>query len=405
MSWDVRPCSDTAEQRDALSAIWHYFGRSAPRDDQMASLAQVMPPMRMHATWDDGRIVAGAGVFPFQLTVPGGRVSAAGVSVVGVLPTHRRRGVLTAMMRAQLDDCRARGEPVASLWASEDRIYGRFGYGLASLTGEVDVPRERATVRAPVPPCGRPRLVPLTSAEPLIAPIWERVALVTPGMFARTPAWWQARTLADLDGRRGSASELQCAVIEAEDGPIAYALYRMSFGFTRGIPTGTVHVVEAMGSSARATHAIWRYVLDIDLTAGVRAGPLPVDHPLFLLAAEPRQLRFTVRDGLWLRLVDVEAALASRTYAAPGHVVVELADAFCPWNAGRWRIGDDGTHRTSDAPDLRCDVTALASVYLGGFTWGQLAAALCVEEMRPGALVRAGALFQTAVAPWCPEIF
>ena len=148
MSWDVRPCSDTAEQRDAMSAIWHYFGRSAPRDDQMASLAQVMPPERMHATWDDGRIVAGAGVFPFQLTVPGGRVAAAGVSVVGVLPTHRRRGVLTAMMRAQLDDCRARGEPVAYLWASEDRIYGRFGYGLASLTGEVDVPRERTTFRA-----------------------------------------------------------------------------------------------------------------------------------------------------------------------------------------------------------------------------------------------------------------
>ena len=96
---------------------------------------------------------------------------------------------------------------------------------------------------------------------------------------------------------------------------------------------------------------------------------------------------------------------ALRLEFASGGVVIDLADAFCPWNAGRWRIGDDGTRRTSDAPDLRCDVTALASVYLGGFTWGQLAAALCVEEMRPGALVRAGALFQTAVAPWCPEIF
>src|SRR4029453_2637796 len=152
------------------------------------------------------------------------------------------------MMRAQLDDCRARGEPVAYLWASEDRIYGRFGYGLASLTGEVDVLREHATFRAPVPPCGRPRLVPLTSAAPLIAPIWERVARVTPCMFARTPTWWQAGPLADLDGRRGSASELQCAVIEAEDGPIAYALYRMRFGFTRGIPTGTVQVVRAMAT-------------------------------------------------------------------------------------------------------------------------------------------------------------
>jgi predicted acetyltransferase len=406
MDWDVRPCSDIAEQRDAVSAIFHYFGRSAPRDEQMTSLTQVMPPERMHATWDAGRIVAGAGAFPFQLTVPGGRVPAAGVSVVGVLPTHRRRGVLTAMMRAQLDDCRARGEPVAALWASEDRIYGRFGYGLTSLAYDVDVPRERTTFRVPVPPCGRTRLVPPASAASLVAPVWERVAVATPGMFARPLAWWQARSLADLDGRHGRANELQCVVLEAEDdGSVAYALYRINFAFTRGLPTGAVHVIEALGSSVQATCALWRYLLDIDLTASVRAGPLPVDHPLFLLAAEPRQLRGTIRDGLWLRLVDVEAALAARTYAAPHHVVVELTDAFCPWNAGRWRLGADGAHRTSDTPELRCEVTALASVYLGGFTWTQLAAALGVEELRPGALAHADALFQTAVAPWCPEIF
>lgn len=405
MSWDVRPCASTDEQRDALSAVWHYFGRSAPRDEQLDSLSRLIPAARMHGAWDEGRVVGGAGVFPFELTVPGGRVRAAGVSVVGVLPTHRRRGVLTAMMRAQLDACRALGESVAYLWASEDRIYGRFGYGLASLTGEIDLARNRSAFQAPLEPFGRARLVPLAEAEPLVARVWEQVATNTPGMFARTPAWWQARTLSDLDGRRGVASELQCVVIEAGGEAVAYALYRITFGFDRGVSTGSVNVVEALGDSPRATRAIWRYLLDIDWVARVRAGQLPLDHPLLLLAAEPRQLRFSVRDGVWVRLIDVDAALSARAYAEPGSVIVDVADAFCPWNAGCWRVGDGGVKRVAEAPDLRCDVTALASVYLGGFTWAQQARALGVEEARPGALARADALFRTERAPWCPEIF
>jgi predicted acetyltransferase len=405
MSWDVRVCTSVTEQRAAVSAIWHYFGRASPRDDQMERLAPLMPFDRVHAAWDGDRIVAGAGVFPLLLTVPGGRLPAAGVSVVGVLPTHRRRGLLTAMMRAQLDACRALGESDAYLWASEDQIYGRFGYGLASLTGEIDVPRERSAFQAPAEPFGCTRLVPLPEAEPFVAPVWERVAAATPGMFARAAAWWQARTLGDLDGRRGSASELQCVVLEAGGGPVAYALYRISVGFDRGVSTGAVNVVEAMGDSPRATRAIWRLLLDMDWVARLRAWQLPIDTPLFLLASEPRRLRFSVRDGVWVRLVDVGAALSARAYAAPGSVVVEITDAFCPWNAGRWRLGEGGAARTEATPDLRCDVTALASVYLGGFTWSQQATALRVEETRPGALVQADALFHSAVAPWCPEIF
>ena len=405
MSWDVRPCASAKEQREAMSAIWHYFGRSAPRDDQMTSLASLMPAERMHGAWDGGRVVGGAGAFALQLTVPGGRVRTAGVSVVGVLPTHRRRGVLTAMMRAQLDAVRAQGEPVAYLWASEDRIYGRFGYGLASLTGEIDLARDRAGFYAGFEPFGRARLVPLVEAEPFVAPVWDRVAAETPGMFGRTPAWWQSRTLVDPDWRRGGGGELQCVVLEADGSPAAYALYRINLTFDRGVSTSTVVVVEAMGDSPRATQAVWRYLLDMDWVARVRGGLLPLDHPLLLLAAEPRQLRFGVRDGVWVRLVDVGTALSARTYAAAGSIVVDVTDGFCPWNAGRWRIGEGGAERTSAGPDLRCDVTALGAVYLGGFTWAQLARALRVEELRPGALARATALFRSDRAPWCPEIF
>jgi predicted acetyltransferase len=405
VDWKVRVCSSMDEMRAAVSPIWHYFGRTGPNDDQIAALARVLPAERVHAVWDDGHAVGGAGAFPFTLTVPGGHVRAAGVTVVGVLPTHRRRGVLRSMMRAQLDACRAHGDTVAYLWATEDPIYGRFGYGLASYSLEIDLARERSAFYAPAERFGQMRLVPLGQAEPLVAPVWERVAAFTPGMFARTSAWWQARALADPDWRRRGGGHLRCAILEAGGRSAAYALYRLSAASDRGVQTGSLDVVEAMGDSPEATRAIWRFLLDVDLVARVRASLLPIDHPLLLLAAEPRRLRASVRDGLWVRLVDVGAALAARSYGAGDSTVVEVADEFCAWNRGRWRVGPAGVGRTNDPPELSCDVTALGSVYLGGLTWAQLGRSLRVAELRPGAFKRADALFRVDSAPWCPEIF
>jgi predicted acetyltransferase len=404
MTWAVRPCASRDEVRVALSAIFHYFGRVAPLPEQLEAFTHVLPTDRMLAAWDGEHIVGGAGVFPMTLTVPGGRVPAAGVSVVGVLPTHRRRGVLSAMMRAQLDDCRRRGEPLAALWASEDVIYGRFGYGLASLTGEIAIPHDRARYAAPFEAFGTTRLVPPSEAETLVASVWETVAARTPGMFTRSSGWWQARTLADPEWQRGGGA-LRCVVLEADDAPAAYALYRMNDRWDHGLSTGSIDVREAIGVSPAATRAIWRYLFDMDLVASLKAWFLPLDHPLFLLMAEPRRLRFTMRDGLWLRPIDVATALTARSYAGPGAVVLELTDAFCPWNAGRWRISDKAVERTQNPADLLADVAALASVYLGGFSWSQLAAACRVEELRPGALAQADALFRTEIAPWCPELF
>jgi predicted acetyltransferase len=173
----------------------------------------------------------------------------------------------------------------------------------------------------------------------------------------------------------------------------------------QGVNTGSIDVREAIGVSPAATRAIWRYLLDMDWVSQLHAWFLPMDHPLFLLLADPRRLRLTVRDTLWIRLIDVAAALTARAYGDADAIVLELTDGFCPWNAGRWRVGNKRVERTSDAPDLRADVTALASAYLGGFSWRQLAAACRVEELRPNALTRADALFRTDVAPWCPELF
>src|SRR5262249_16951672 len=281
VTYAVRPCCSTAELREAVRPIWHYFGRSTPSDEQFERLQRVLPVERMHAVWDGGRAIAGAGSFPFALTIPGARLRAAGVTAVGVLPTHRRRGILTALMRAQLDDCHRRGEAIAYLWATEDTIYERFGYGIASLSGEVEIARERTAYREAVAQPGQAQLQALEGVEALIGPVYERVAAVTPGMFARTPAWWQARVLADADWQRVGTGQLQCVVLELDGGPAAYALYRVNFGSDRGSPTGAIDVVEALGESPEATRAIWRDLLDIDWTARAKAHFLPLDHPLF----------------------------------------------------------------------------------------------------------------------------
>jgi predicted acetyltransferase len=405
MDVDIRPCASAEEVTQAISPIGYYVGRSVAGEDQTKRVARVLPAERVYAAWQDGRAVAGLAAFPLCLTVPGGRVRAAGVTAAGVLPTHRRRGLLRAMMQALLDACRLEGEPIAYLWASEDTIYGRFGFGLASFTAEIDLPRERSAFHSRFAASGNVRLVPLAAAEGDIAPVYERASSVTPGMFARSSPWWQDRVLADPAWLRGGRGELQCAVFEAEGRSTAYALYRINWAFERGLQAGSVAVVEAVGESATATAAIWRYLLDIDWLARVKAGLLPVDHPLLLLAEEPRRLGFTLRDGVWVRLLDVKEALSARGYQDRGSVVIEVIDKFCPWNAGRWRVGAGGVNRTEEAPHLRCDVSALGSVYLGGFTWMQLARALRVQEVVAGAIADADAIFQSTGAPWCPEIF
>ena len=405
MNVEIRPCASADDVRQALAPIRHYFGRSAPNEDQAERFTRVLPAERIYAAWEGSRAVGGLGAFPFRLTIPGGSVPAAGVTIAAVLPTHRRRGVLRAMMRALLDACHERGEPVAYLWATEDTIYGRFGFGLASFTAEIDLPRERSAFHASFASWGHVQLVPPATAEQLVAPIYERVAVNTPGMFARSSAWWQVRTLDDPEWRRGPNGDLLCAVLEDGGRPTAYALYRMNSAFERGLQSGSVAVVEAVGDSPEATRAIWRYLLDIDWMARVKAGLLPLDHPLLLLLAEPRRLGFSLRDGVWVRLLDIKTALSARSYQPEGSVVIEVTDEFCPWNAGCWRVSSAGVERTGETPGLHCDASGLGSVYLGGFTWTQLARALRAQELIPGAIARADTLFQVTSAPWCPEIF
>jgi predicted acetyltransferase len=249
------------------------------------------------------------------------------------------------------------------------------------------------------------RLLTLEDALERIPRVYDRVARETPGMFARTPAWWEHRALADPEWRRGGGGEMQRAVLELDGRDAAYGLYRVHASFEYGSSTGYTSAIEVMGDSPDATRELWRYVIDVDWMATVKAWHLPVDHELLLLLAEPRRVRFTVADSLWVRLVDVGAALSARSFRDGESVVVEARDAFCPWNEGRWRIDAGGAERTEGEADLALDVSALGTVYLGGFTFADLRRGSRVEELRQGAVDRADALFRTARRPWCPEVF
>lgn len=387
------------ELRSGIAPVSHYFG-SEPAEENVRRFERVLRPERMHLAEEDGQVVGGASAFEFQFTVPGAIVPAAGVTIVGVLPTHRRQGILTQLMRAQLDDIHERGEPVACLWASEETIYGRFGYGMAALCGEIELQRVYGKFRKQPEHDGSFRLLSFEEALEAIPPVYARVAAETPGMFARPREWWEARALHDSEARRDGAGEMVRVLLERDGQGIAYAIYRLKMDFEAGNSTGEVRVLEAMGVDGESTAGIWRFLLDTDWMDSVTAELLPVDHPLFLLLEHPRRMRFRLGDSLWLRLVDVGVALAARSLE--GDVVLEVGDAFCPWNDGRYSL--DGS-KIIEKPDLRLDVSDLASVYLGAFTFAQLRRAGRVEELTEGAISRADAAFRTDRAPWCPEIF
>lgn len=404
MAIEIAACAATEEILPAISPVFHYFGMQPSAQDGERFLPFI-EPSRAFAAREDGAVVAGCASFPFELTVPGGVVRTAGLTVVGVLPTHRRRGILRRMMRAQLDDVRRRGEPVGYLWASEDTIYGQFGYGLASLSGDLDVAKQHAAFAKPFESRAEFRMMDETGALAPMAHVYDRVRREHPGMIARSDEWWRRRRLADPENRRAGGGVLNRIVLLHDGQPQGYALYRVHQVFESGSTTGHVNVIEAIGAGTEATRDLWRFLFDIDWVARVKAMLLPLDHPLFLLAARPRELKFKVHDGVWVRLVDLPAALAARRLGEGAPVVIEVADAFCPWNAGRWKVGTVGAEKTTADAELACDITALGSVYLGGFSWAQLARAGRVEERREGALARADALFVRDRAPWCPEIF
>ncbi|MGW5085899.1 GNAT family N-acetyltransferase [Streptomyces sp. 067-1] len=390
------------------------FGGIPGPDEELALFRELTQVDRSIGVWEgDGpseECVGTAGAFAFRMTVPGGaQVPAAGVTMVSVAATHRRRGVLTSMMRRQLDDVRSWGEPLAVLTASEPAIYGRFGYGAATfeLGAEIDTSR----VRLSVPPGTddvRLRYAAPADVVDACEAVYARLVPGRPGMLARRPGWERLGLLDPESGRDG-ASPLQCVVARRGGEVTGFARFRVRPAWGPEGPKGTV-VLDALAGLDPATEAaLWRFLYDVDLTSTLAVRGRPVDEAWQYQVSDVRRCRPTLRDALYVRLVDVGAALAARTYRAPVDVVFEVEDAFCPWNEGRWRLSGDvkgaSCERTTDAADLALTVRELGAAYLGGVSLGALGAAGRVREVRAGALAEASAGFGSDVPPWLPHGF
>jgi predicted acetyltransferase len=394
---ELRPVTRD-EMDDFGRAVMSAFHREITDEDRR-HYERIDEPERSLAWFDDGRIVAATGIYSRQVTVPGGVVPCAAVTAVGVVPTHRRRGLLTEMMRRQLEDVHAAGEPVAVLWASEGPIYGRFGYGIAARIGRLTARRPAARVAAP-PPLGDPlRAGPAGEHVEAMRAVYERVRGARPGMLDRPGPWWDVR-LYDPESQRHGAHPLRAVLV-----PDGYALYAVRADRDEDGPSGEVAIRELVAATPAARALLWAFLLDQDLTRAISWALAPPDEPLWLMLTDPDAVRVGLASALWARLIDVPVALAARTYASDPDVVLEVADAFCPWNAGRYRLAGGACERTDAEPDLALDASALGAAYLGGTTLRELAGAGRVAELRPGAVARASAAFRGDVAPWCAEIF
>lgn len=396
----------------------HAFHSTAPTDPELRHDLVVFEFDRALAAFDATQLVGTAAALTLQLSVPGGVVAAAGVAGVSVLPTYRRRGILTSLMRRQLADVRDRGEAVAVLIASEAGIYGRYGYAAATAEADFTIRRGEGAIRAPGDAPGGPRLrlADPRQVTPQLAQVYRSVLRGRPGMPARDDRWWDY-VLWDPAHRRSGSGPLRCVIAEDDSGPRGYSLYSARPGHGDPWSDGDVlRVRELMAADPAAYAALWRDLLNRDLVDEVSAPGRPADDPLPHLLADGRRARPKITDGLWARLVSVPRALEQRRYACPVDVVIEVTDDLFPDNAGRWRLRAPGPAGPADPPGVSCEpttgppdvalpVAALASAYLGGTRLGTMAGAGLVTELRPGGLAELSAALSWDPGPWCPAHF
>ncbi|MEV0413847.1 GNAT family N-acetyltransferase [Streptomyces sp. NPDC050448] len=414
MSADVRPIA-ASELPEWLQAVNTGFVRpERVTESDVAQRAKYTDLGRTLGGFDaaTGRCVATFRSFTQELTVPGGAtVPASAVTNVAVLPTHRRQGLLTRMMATELAAAKARGDVVSTLISAEYPIYGRYGYGpAASVTEwEIDVSRTGLDPRWSGPADGgRIELVDVAEARTIGPVLHERLRAVSPGTVSRNARWWSLASGLEETSHRPYKDKFYAVYRTADGEPAGLAVYTSDDRWTDGkLPLNTVQVKDLIAVTPDAQRALWHFLCSIDWVLKVRTGYRAPDDLVAHLLPDPRAATIvTASDFLWLRVLDVVRALGARTYAVPGVLVLEVTDAAGP-AAGRYRL-DAGAGEcavTEEPADLRLDVSALGSLYLGDESAVRLGALGQVVEERPGALALADAVFRTARRPWCPDVF
>ena len=408
----LRPEELTAFRQSVMIPFLETF---AGDPDQIADLELWARQFEADRAWvvDTGdRFVGNSAIDSLDVTLPAAAlgqacptIPMAGVTAVGVHPTHRRHGFLRQLMSAMHDDARQRGEPIAGLEASESVIYGRFGYGLAVNVAEYTIDSRASAFAVPAPAIDL-TLVDKDEAVKIVPEIFDRQRRTRAGEINRSSGYW-AHVLADLPHDRRGYSARFHAVSEA-----GYVLYRSGgeSNLFRGDRSEIV-IEDLRGDNAEIEAALWRFVLDLDLIGQVRVKRSPVDEPLRWRLADPRQLRTAaIEDRLYVRILDTAAAFEARGYQAEGRLVLDVlpptaAEGAVDVAPGQWVLeaGPDGAScrraRRGEDADLRLGLPALGTLYMGGFAASLLAAGGRIEELRAGSLSMADALLTTRPAP------
>jgi len=395
----------TEEELAPFLRTFHAVFGGVVDDRDLARARRRLEPERCFVAIDrSGEVVATAGAHSFTMALPGGgEVGAAGITLVAVRADHRRRGVLTALLRRLLDQARERGEAVAALWASETPIYGRFGFGPAIPTVELTLDRAHADL-AVHGPVEEVELVDTAAARTAFPVLRDEVLGVRAGLLRRPEAFWDDLLDPEAAPPPG-AGPLQLALLPGR----GYAIYRLEPEWTAGAPTATVRVQELHASDTPAAAALWRFVTDVDLASTTVAGRRPVDDPVLAMLVDQGRARVAVDWALQVRLLEPVPALTARRYAAEDTLHLDVVDACVPERSARFELavagGKASCVRTERAADLQLDVRALSTVYLGGVRTTQLLAGGQAVERVPGAASRLDRLLATPLAPWHEFMF
>ena len=401
---ELRPVADEeflqwlrAESRAHSNRLDHDPEELRPHFDLSRSLA----------VFEGNNVVGGCQHHRLEMSIPGGVSVVAGVANVAVQPTHTRQGIMTRMMRRQLDDIHHLGEPLAALFASESAIYGRFGYGVGTQHEFWKLERPYNGYARKYESPGRVVFVEPDEICQKLPEVYRRATAGHPGVFPKPPHKWDEESSApdarDPEPRvrgRGRGGLFYAAY--EEDGRLdGYVAYRSN--------RPAIIVNELMAATRNATAALWRFVFDLDLMGVTEASKRPLDDPLPWMLADPRRLQRTIRDGVWLRVVDAAAALEQRSYAVEDRLTLEIRDSLCPWNQSAFLLeaGPEGAEcrPANTPPDITMDISALASAYLGGVSFTTLHGAGLADEHTVGALRRADRMFAVGRQPWTPFNF
>lgn len=385
------------------------FGGSHLSDAEISNRRGVLEPPRTLAAFDGDELIATLAVHGLTMSVPGGEVAVGGVNNVSVRADYRRRGLMTSMMTAALRDIQERGEAVSALWPSEAPLYGRFGYGLASRHARLLIDGQPGTAGSASP--GEIRLMPDASAADtaLLDRIYRSWYVARPGSIVRSAELWRQR-LAPREDARGDTADVVCLLHRDGEEVDGYALYMARPEWSQGLlPKGTTVVLEVCARTARALAALWNHLLSVDMMATTVAPMIPVDDPGIWTLRDSRRWQTRLTDNLWIRLLDVPAALRARTYARDVDVVLEVQDDLLADNARRYRLSGGATgascEPTAAPADLRVTAAQLGASYLGGTSLASFALTEGLEEKRSGALHEAATALSAPLAPCCIDPF